>query len=215
MSKERRYKGKKEDQRGRKGGSHRSNSGRRSEKRESKDNKTGCFRCGDSDHLAAQCPTYKERSTSRCRDCRLDHPTGKCKTKRQSNNSEIKKEEDQQQQIQKEAQRLFMKHFDVSREVSEESSNYNNIKDDSFPICMSGECASFYKNTNPNDEFNSCSFNNSKVQDKKLSSHSSLVQEFDQNILESGALPNKEYFAQQNWELYSEDKMKYCPQILA
>ena len=95
MSKERRSKGKKDDQKGKKGGSHRSNSGRRSVKRESKDNKTGCFRCGALDHLAAQCPTYKERSISRCRDCRLDHPTGECKTRRQSNHSEVKKEEDQ------------------------------------------------------------------------------------------------------------------------
>ena len=91
--------------------------------------------------------------------------------------------------------------------MSEEHSNFNNIKDDSNPVCLSGVCASVYKNTNPNDEFNSCSFNNSKVHDKKLSSHSSLSQEFDQNNLQSGALPNKEYFAKQNWELYSENKM--------
>ena len=74
---------------------------------------------------------------------------------------------------------------------------------------MSDVCASVYKNTNPNDEFkNSCSFNISKVQDKKLSSHSSLSQECDQNILNSGDLQNKEYFATKNWELYSEANMK-------
>ena len=96
MSKERRYKGKKEDQRERKGGSHRRNSSRRSEKRESKDEKTECFRCGDTDHLAAQCKTYRERSKSRCKECKLEHPTNKCKTKRQSNNTDIKEEEDKQ-----------------------------------------------------------------------------------------------------------------------
>ena len=51
MSKERRNKGKQDDQRGRKGGSQRNNSGQRSEKREGNENKTGCFRCGKSDHL--------------------------------------------------------------------------------------------------------------------------------------------------------------------
>ena len=101
-----------------------------------------------------------------------------------------------------------MKHFDVSREVSVENSNFNHIKDDSNPVCMSGECASFSNSTNTNAEFNSCSFNNSKVHDKKLSSHSSLSQECDQNILNSGDLQNKEYFATNNWELYSEANMK-------
>ena len=78
----------------------------------------------------------------------------------------------------------------------------------SNPVCMSGECASFSNSTNTNAKFNSCSFNNSKVQDKILSSHSSLAQEFDQKILESSDLPNKEYIATRNWEFYSEDKMK-------
>ena len=101
-----------------------------------------------------------------------------------------------------------MQHFDISREVSVESCNYNNIKYVSFPMCMSGERASFYNLTNTNDEFNNCSLNNSKIQNKKLSLQSSLVQEFDQKDLGSGALPNKEYFAKQNWELYSENKIK-------
>ena len=56
MSKERRNKGKQDDQRGRKGGSQRNNSGRRSEKREGKESRTGCFRCGASDHLAKRDP---------------------------------------------------------------------------------------------------------------------------------------------------------------
>ena len=101
-----------------------------------------------------------------------------------------------------------MQHFDISREVSVENCNYNNIKDVSFPMCMSDESASFNNITNTNDEFNNCSLNNSKTQNKKLSLQSSLVQEFDQNNLGSGALPNKEYFAKQNWELYSENKIK-------
>ena len=74
--------------------------------------------------------------------------------------------------------------------MSEENSNFNNIKDDSNTVCLSDVCASVYKNTNPYDLFNSCSFNNSKVQDKKLSSHSSLSQECDQHILDSGDLQN-------------------------
>ena len=101
-----------------------------------------------------------------------------------------------------------MIHFDVSRDVSEENSNFSNINDDSNPVCMSGECASFSNSTNTNPKFNVCSFNTSKLQDKILSSHSGLAQEFDQKILESSDLPNKEYIATRNWELYSEDKMK-------
>ena len=78
------------------GSNQRNNSGQRSEKKEGNENKTGCFRCGKTDHLAKQYPTYKDRSTSKCRDCRLDHPTGECRNRRQSNHLEVKKEEEDQ-----------------------------------------------------------------------------------------------------------------------
>ena len=92
--------------------------------------------------------------------------------------------------------------------MSEEKSNFSNINNDSNPVSMRDGCDSFSNNTNTNPKFNVCSFNTSKVQDKILSSHSGLAQEFDQKILESSDLPNKEYIATRNWELYSEDKMK-------
>ena len=47
---------------------------------------------GAKDHLAVKCPIYKERSPTICRDCKLEHPTSKCRTRRQSNHTELKEE---------------------------------------------------------------------------------------------------------------------------
>ena len=58
---------------------------RESKEQKGKDSRSGCFRCGSKSHLTVKCPIYKSRSPSKCRDCKLDHKTSECKTRRHSN----------------------------------------------------------------------------------------------------------------------------------
>ena len=192
MSRERRNSGKRDDQRGRRKGSQGHNSGRSKEKREGKDNQTKCFRCGSTDHLAANCPIYKERSPAICRDCKLEHPTEECRNRRQSNHTEVREEAAQKQQRISEAQRLFNEHFNVSRAVSHERNSSNQFNAVNIHDCLNDVCVSS-NNTNLDSNPYSCRFSNSKLTQLNLS-----TSQVHQSNSDSRASPQKA------WNLYSE-----------